>query len=418
MEQQELIRQAGTGDETAFSRIAAEYETEIYNLMLRMTGSREDAFDLTLEVFRRAWNAIGLFPSGGEFSPWLSHIAANVLTDRLKHEKRRHGSAGRSDPDPGARSTGLPQEETPAFRQAASDALRTLPVPDRMALCFIIPDGSSFADAAQALDLDVSETEARIVRAGKALLGALYAGPGGDKSAGTDCEEYTDRMIRFLCGGCTDSEAADLDAHLAGCPECRDRYAQYQAVLDVLRQTEQPPEQLSGGVGRSIHGEPDHLRLKEILSRGKFTILAVVVVVVLALLARSGIALTAGSGTAEKSAEETEISSESALQADTAAEFRADIPETDSSASYDLRELLEAAGLSGTCRVVSGISAGEIAAQLPNARMLSLSGGVTVFRTDGESADSLQASGLTVTETFVLGDGDDVLLILTSEGGA
>ena len=45
MDERRLIEQAGRGDEDAFEQLVVTYEKMVYNLVLRMVGSREDAFD-------------------------------------------------------------------------------------------------------------------------------------------------------------------------------------------------------------------------------------------------------------------------------------------------------------------------------------------------------------------------------------
>ena len=50
MEEQELIRQAGQGDESAFEALVKAYEKPVYNLCLRMCGDRDEAFDLSQDT--------------------------------------------------------------------------------------------------------------------------------------------------------------------------------------------------------------------------------------------------------------------------------------------------------------------------------------------------------------------------------
>ena len=89
MEEKQLIEQAGKGNEEAFSQLVLQYEKQIYNLTLRMTGDRDTAFDLTQETFLKAWRAISLFQFDSKFSTWLCRIASNTCIDFLRKQKKR-----------------------------------------------------------------------------------------------------------------------------------------------------------------------------------------------------------------------------------------------------------------------------------------------------------------------------------------
>ena len=89
MEEQELIRQAGQGDESAFEALVKAYEKPVYNLCLRMCGDRDEAFDLSQDTFIKAWHAIALFQGDSKFQTWLLRIASNTCIDHLRRKKRR-----------------------------------------------------------------------------------------------------------------------------------------------------------------------------------------------------------------------------------------------------------------------------------------------------------------------------------------
>ena len=52
-DENQLIQEAKAGNLTAFEKLISSYEKKIYNYCLRMTNNREDAEDLTQEVFIR-----------------------------------------------------------------------------------------------------------------------------------------------------------------------------------------------------------------------------------------------------------------------------------------------------------------------------------------------------------------------------
>ena len=101
MEEQELIRQAGQGDESAFEALVKAYEKPVYNLCLRMCGDRDEAFDLSQDTFIKAWHAIALFQGDSKFQTWLLRIASNTCIDHLRRKKRRKTADRRLQHRPG-----------------------------------------------------------------------------------------------------------------------------------------------------------------------------------------------------------------------------------------------------------------------------------------------------------------------------
>ncbi|MFQ5590672.1 MAG: RNA polymerase sigma factor [Phycisphaerae bacterium] len=79
-----IVRQAQRFEERAFKRLVEVYSPRLYGFMFRFTGRREDAEDLTQEVFVRVVRAIETYRDDGQFEAWLFRIAANMAKDRLR----------------------------------------------------------------------------------------------------------------------------------------------------------------------------------------------------------------------------------------------------------------------------------------------------------------------------------------------
>lgn len=78
---QELIALAQT-DAEAFAALYQRYLPSVYRYLLGFTGSREDAADLTQQVFARAFEHISRYEDRGlPFTAWLLRIARNAATD-------------------------------------------------------------------------------------------------------------------------------------------------------------------------------------------------------------------------------------------------------------------------------------------------------------------------------------------------
>lgn len=89
-EERLLVRLLKKRDERAFSRLVREFQTPVYNLVYRMMGGRrEDALDVSQEVFVTIFRAIEGFRGDSKLSTWVYRIAVNHCRNRLKYLARR-----------------------------------------------------------------------------------------------------------------------------------------------------------------------------------------------------------------------------------------------------------------------------------------------------------------------------------------
>ena len=174
MEEKQLIEQAGKGNEDAFAQLVVQYEKQIYNLALRMTGDREAAFDLSQETFLKAWRAISLFQFDSKFSTWLCRIASNTCIDYLRKQKKQHTiSLTGMDDDNEAYEIAITDSsldparitEAAQDRQAVLQALQSLPADYRIALSLRAIEDMSYDQIAEALNLSSGTVKSRISRA-------------------------------------------------------------------------------------------------------------------------------------------------------------------------------------------------------------------------------------------------------------
>jgi RNA polymerase sigma-70 factor (ECF subfamily) len=83
----ELVQKALEGDEKAFTRLLARYKDAIYFMLLKMVNNRNDAEDLTLEAFGKAFKNLHQYSPTYAFSTWLFKIASNNCIDFLRRKK-------------------------------------------------------------------------------------------------------------------------------------------------------------------------------------------------------------------------------------------------------------------------------------------------------------------------------------------
>lgn len=83
-----LIRKAQNGDVSAFEKLVSLYAKKIYNYCYRMTDNREDAEDLTQEVFIKVYQNLKSFKGDSKFSTWIYRIAYNTCVDRYRKNRK------------------------------------------------------------------------------------------------------------------------------------------------------------------------------------------------------------------------------------------------------------------------------------------------------------------------------------------
>jgi len=112
----ELIEEYLHGDESSFYEIVTRYTNPLYNFIARLIYDREEAHDLTQEVFVRVWKNIKSFDRQRSFKTWIFSIARNLAIDRL----RKHKAIQFSDI---LFATDAPYEETLADTELLPDEL-------------------------------------------------------------------------------------------------------------------------------------------------------------------------------------------------------------------------------------------------------------------------------------------------------
>ncbi|MBS3903271.1 MAG: sigma-70 family RNA polymerase sigma factor [Anaplasmataceae bacterium] len=83
-----IIKEAIKGEASAFGRLYDHYQPQIYRFILIRVGHREEAEDLTHQVFLNAWKRVPSYePRGFPFSSWLYRIARNLIIDFYRTKK-------------------------------------------------------------------------------------------------------------------------------------------------------------------------------------------------------------------------------------------------------------------------------------------------------------------------------------------
>ena len=173
-----IVRKVLGVDANAFETLVLEYEKNVYNIALRMTGNSEDAADMTQEAFIKAYNSLQSFRGDSKFSVWLYRIVSNVCLDFLRSKNRRPTVSLSVEDDDGedAQLDVADESQSPELlldRKLTRDSVRrgldSLPPDYRQILLLREIQGLSYDEIAQALSLEVGTVKSRIFRARKRL---------------------------------------------------------------------------------------------------------------------------------------------------------------------------------------------------------------------------------------------------------
>jgi RNA polymerase sigma-70 factor (ECF subfamily) len=75
------------GDQNAYAELMRNYRDSLYFMMLKMTNNSQDADDLTIEAFGKAFKNLQQYTPQFAFSTWLFRIASNNCIDFMRKRK-------------------------------------------------------------------------------------------------------------------------------------------------------------------------------------------------------------------------------------------------------------------------------------------------------------------------------------------
>lgn len=83
----ELVEQARQGKQAAYAELMDRYRDSIYYMMLKMVRNADDADDLTIEAFGKAFSRLDQYSPSFAFSTWLYKIASNNSIDFIRKKR-------------------------------------------------------------------------------------------------------------------------------------------------------------------------------------------------------------------------------------------------------------------------------------------------------------------------------------------
>jgi len=186
-EDYEYVLRAIDGDQRAYAVLMDRYRNSIFHMMLKMVNNREDADDLTLEAFGKAFNKLPSYAPRYAFSTWLFKIAINNCIDHIR-KKRLHLLSIDDPIEPNSdhdyssniRSGALDPEERFIRKQRVMlmrTVLGKLSIKYRLMIELRFFEELSYDEIARELDIPLGTVKAQLFRA-KEILFNLLQKPG------------------------------------------------------------------------------------------------------------------------------------------------------------------------------------------------------------------------------------------------
>jgi RNA polymerase sigma factor (sigma-70 family) len=82
-------RAVDNNDQQAFADLMGRYRDSIFFMLLKMVNNRDDADDLTIEAFGKAFSRLHQYTPTYAFSTWLFKIASNNAIDFIRKQRKK-----------------------------------------------------------------------------------------------------------------------------------------------------------------------------------------------------------------------------------------------------------------------------------------------------------------------------------------
>lgn len=173
----QLIDESLAGQPDSFGQLVQKYQDRLFNTMVHVTGSREEAEDVVQDAFVQAYVKLDMFAGKSTFYTWLYRIAFNISVSRRRRRRPETSvesirDASGNEPTDGAETA----EQKAERRERAAQvyvALDQLSHEHRSILVLREVEGCCYETIAEMLELPVGTVRSRLHRARSQLRDIL-----------------------------------------------------------------------------------------------------------------------------------------------------------------------------------------------------------------------------------------------------
>lgn len=177
-----LLSKLRRGDASAFEQLVKLHQDRVYDFCVRMLNDREEAFDLTQEIFLSIHQNVDKFRADAKLSTWIFRISRNHCLNRLKYLKRRgrgrseeFGETNERDISESLGGSQAPDEMVTKKRerQLVHQAIEELDEEQRSLVVLRDVEGLSYDEIMEITELPEGTVKSRLHRAREKLAGIL-----------------------------------------------------------------------------------------------------------------------------------------------------------------------------------------------------------------------------------------------------
>ena len=168
-DEKDLVARCREGNDDAWRELVDRFGQKVYAIAYHFTLKREDAEELSQEIFLRLFENLHRYDGGFPLVAWVLSVSRNLCIDRYRRRKREKSfrfvsddavtALLKSDDDPG--SMALKKERTQMLFSALAE------VPEDLAEILILRDlnGLAYDEIGKALELPEGTVKSRLFRA-------------------------------------------------------------------------------------------------------------------------------------------------------------------------------------------------------------------------------------------------------------
>jgi RNA polymerase sigma-70 factor (ECF subfamily) len=175
----DLVQRFQSGDVTAFDLLVHKYQSKIYDIVYHYTRDAENAYDLSQEIFEKAFKSLGRFRMRSSFYTWLYKIAVNACID-YGRKRSRFQAVSIEELSSSYNISVLGTEPSPAeavelqeLENQIAKAIQQLPPKQRAVFIMKRQEGLSLEEIAQIMGRSVGTIKAHLSHATHKLMDLL-----------------------------------------------------------------------------------------------------------------------------------------------------------------------------------------------------------------------------------------------------
>ncbi|MDX1828293.1 MAG: sigma-70 family RNA polymerase sigma factor [Lutibacter sp.] len=170
------ILQTLNGNVNSYAFLVEKYKHMVYTLTIRIVKNREEAEEISQDVFVKAYEKLNSFKGESKFSTWLYKIAYYASLDSIKRNKRQLNSENIetvNEIDFGNVQDALQNLQDKERKEIINDALLKLSEEERIILTLFYFEEMSIKEISKVVNLSIDNIKIKLFRSRKKLASIL-----------------------------------------------------------------------------------------------------------------------------------------------------------------------------------------------------------------------------------------------------